>query len=189
MEVAGAGEREGRASRAAATSLSPADWLSSRLQAQSAASSGRGGGEERNIWSTSLFPPVASSPGRGEQKTDNCMIRGASSSPSSSRLQAGLAWCSVQPASLCGRAVHASEEPLSNPGLGDSLGSFFFFFLCLDSPQKNYPPSGQTAASLSASLRTQKADSQWGASSPGHGYSVVARLQPPAWQDQEAIDD
>lgn len=40
-------------------------------------SSGRGAGEESDVSSTSLFPPVASSPGQREQKADNWMIRGA----------------------------------------------------------------------------------------------------------------
>lgn len=126
---------EGRASCCRCDVTQTADWLSSRLQAQSAASSSRGGGEESNIWSTSFFPPVASSPGQEEQRADNCMIRGASSP--SSRLQARLAWCSVQPASLCGRAVHASKEPLSKPGLGEASAFFFFlllFFVCFFLP-------------------------------------------------------
>ena len=135
---------EGRQSSCCCDVTQPADWRSSRLQAQSVASSssrgssswgrGGGGGEEHLIHFFYSLLRLLSPPGQAEQKTDNCMIRGASSP--SSRLQKKqnkkkiprLAWCSVQPASLCGRAVHVSEEPLSNPGLGEASAFFCIFF-------------------------------------------------------------
>lgn len=144
------------------------------------------GGEEHLIHF--LFPPCDFfSIGAGRTKGGQLHDYRRQRAPSS-RLQAGLAWCSIQPASLCGRALHASEDPLSNPGLGESLG-----FLP-GQVWKTYSPSvgRQQAAALSA--LTAHPDSGFPARSipaGAHGYtsSPVCSATSSFWQEQEAIDE
>lgn len=104
----------------------------------------RWGGEEHLIHFFFICPcGFFTGAGRTKGGTD-CTITGAGSA--SSRLQQlQLAWCSVQPAaSLCGRAVHASKDPLSNPGLGEASALFlsFLFFVSSWQSAERYSTSG-----------------------------------------------
>lgn len=135
------------------------------------------GGEEHLIHF--LFPPCDFfSIGAGRTKGGQLHDYRRQRAPSS-RLQAGLAWCSIQPASLCGRALHASEDPLGNPGW-EKASAF-----CLDKSGRLilrvWADSKQQPCQHS--LRTQTADFQQGASPPGHTVTRrrLSALQPPAF--------
>lgn len=82
-----------------------------------------------------------------------------------------LARCSDQPASLCGRAAHASAEPLNSRGAGSSLG---FSYKALTQERS---PRLRPAASLSAPASAPQRGSPLSSIPAWAEWRVVARLQ------------
>lgn len=96
------------------TSLRPADWVTELRDPGSVCD------QQQKVLGTTatsaLLPSLLRlSPSLERGRRSERRIIGAARSVSTGE---PLAWCSVQPASLCGRAAHASAEAPKQPGLG-----------------------------------------------------------------------
>lgn len=90
-----------------------------------------------------------------------------------------LAWCSVQPASLCGRAAHASAEAPKQPGLG----------VASDFPLKPWEKDILRICGQQHPCQRRRAPRKRIPAEEHHRQCTAVRRRLSARQNREAIDD